>query len=90
MKFLKTLLWVMIAAFIVILAARNWQDVTIYLWGDLQADVKIPVLMLAAFLIGFLPPWLIYRAKLWNAARRTPVPVASPQAAPAYAEEVPE
>ena len=87
MKFLKTLLWVIVAAFVVILAARNWQDVTIYLWGDLRADVKIPVLMFAAFLAGFLPAWLTYRAKLWRAARRTPVPV---PATPAYVEEAPE
>ena len=87
MKFLKTLLWVMVVAFVVILAARNWQDVTIHLWGDLRADVKIPVLLLATFLIGFLPAWLTYRAKMWRAARRTPVPVPAP---PPYVEEAPE
>ena len=87
MKFLKTLLWVMVVAFVVILAARNWQDVTIHLWGDLRADVKIPVLLLATFLIGFLPAWLTYRAKMWRAARRTPVPV---PAMPANVEEAPE
>lgn len=87
MKFLKTLLWLMVAAFVVILAALNWQDVTIHLWGDLRADVKIPVLLLVAFLTGLLPAWLSYRAKLWRAARRTPVAVSTPQT---YAEEVPE
>ena len=79
MKFLKTLLWVVIAALAVGLAARNWRDVTIVLWGDLQADIKIPVLLLLMFLLGFLPAWLIYRARYWRLVRRTPAtPVPTP------------
>jgi hypothetical protein len=70
MKFLKTLLWVVIAAFAIGLAARNWRDVTLTLWGDLQLDIKIPVLMLVLVLLGRLPPWLIYRTRTWRLARR--------------------
>ncbi|MEJ7776280.1 MAG: LapA family protein [Sphingomicrobium sp.] len=72
MKFLKTLLWVVIAALVAILAAQNWRDVTINLWGDLQADIKIPLLLLVMVLIGFLPAWLVYRARYWQMVRRTP------------------
>ncbi len=72
MKFLKTLLWVVIAALVAILAAHNWRDVTINLWGDLQADIKIPLLLLVMVLIGFLPAWLVYRARYWRMVRRTP------------------
>ena len=32
--------------------------------------MKIPVLLLIVFLIGFLPPWLIMRARLWSHRRR--------------------
>lgn len=79
MKFLKTLLWVVIVAMVAVLAARNWRDVTITLWADLRADIKIPVLMLIMFLLGFLPAWLIYRARYWRMARRTPAtPVPTP------------
>ena len=88
MQFLRTLLWVVIAAFVAIIASNNWRDVTLDLWGNLQADVKIPVLLLIAFLLGFLPPWLILRGKLWRLRRRLgqedgprPVPPA-PAAAP--------
>jgi len=70
MQFLRTLLWVVIAAFVAIIASNNWRDVTLDLWGNLQADIKIPVLLLIAFLIGFLPPWLILRGKLWRLRRR--------------------
>ena len=70
MQFLKTLLWVLIAVVIALFASRNWTDVTLNLWGDIQADIKLPVLLLLVFLLGFLPTWLILRAKLWSANRR--------------------
>jgi uncharacterized membrane protein YciS (DUF1049 family) len=79
MKFLRTLLWVVIAALVTMLAARNWRDVTILLWGDLQADIKIPVLMLIMFLLGLLPAWLVYRARYWRRVRSTvPAPARVP------------
>ena len=70
MQFLKTLFWALVAALAVLFGARNWADVSLNLWGDIQADIKIPLLMLAVFLIGMLPTWLIMRAKLWSAQRR--------------------
>ncbi|HVL30098.1 MAG TPA: lipopolysaccharide assembly protein LapA domain-containing protein [Sphingomicrobium sp.] len=85
MQFLRTLFWVMIAAFVAIIASENWRDVTLDLWGNLQADIKIPVLLLLAFLLGFLPTWLIMRGKIWQLKRRlmaeeqaTPVPPPPP------------
>jgi uncharacterized integral membrane protein len=70
MQFLKTLFWVLLAVFIALFASRNWSDVTLNLWGDIQVDIKIPVLMALMFLIGFLPTFLIERARLWSMRRR--------------------
>ena len=70
MQFLKTLLWVLIAVIVALFAKSNWSDATLNLWGDLQADIKLPVLLLIIFLLGFLPTWLVLRAKLWSANRR--------------------
>lgn len=70
MQFLKTLFWVLIAVIVVLFASRNWSDVTLNLWSDIQADIKLPVLLLIAFLIGFLPTWLIMRARIWSHRRR--------------------
>jgi len=70
MRFLSTLFWVLLAVIVVLFASRNWNDVTLNLWGDIQADVKIPVLLLVMFLIGFLPPWLVMRARVWSHRRR--------------------
>lgn len=87
MKFLTTLFWVVIAVFAGVLAVRNWRDVTLDLWGDLQLDIKIPVLLVIMLLIGFLPAWLMYRARLWRESRRGPVPVAPPVIATPEEEE---
>ena len=70
MNFLKTLFWVVLAVGLAIFATRNWNDVTISLWGSLQADVKLPVLLLLTFLVGFLPPFLILRGRLWSVRRK--------------------
>ena len=61
MQFLRTLFWVVIAAFVAIIASENWRDVTLDLWGNLQADIKLPVLLIFVFLLGFLPTWLVMR-----------------------------
>ncbi len=70
MHFLKTLFWVLVAVLVVLFASRNWTDVTLNLWADIQADVKIPVLLLIIFLLGFLPTWLVMRTRLWSHRRR--------------------
>jgi putative membrane protein len=70
MQFLKTLFWVLIAAVVVLFGSRNWSDVTLNLWGDIQADIKIPLLLGIVFLLGFLPTWLIMRARIWSLERR--------------------
>ena len=70
MQFLRTLFWVVIAVAAVVFATRNWNTVTINLWGGLQADVKLPVLVFGAFLVGLLPPWILHRATRWRLRRR--------------------
>ena len=70
MHFLKTLFWVLVAVVVVLFASRNWAPVTLNLWGDIQADVKLPLLLGFVFLIGFLPTWLILRARIWTLKRR--------------------
>ena len=87
MNFLKTLFWVVVAVSLAIFATRNWNDVTINLWGELQADVKLPILLLLVFLIGFLPLYLILRGRIWHLKRKLalaerPLP-AVPPATPA-------
>lgn len=70
MRFLKTLFWVLVLVVVILFATRNWTDVTLHLWGNIEADVKIPLLLLIFFLIGFIPTWLTMRTRLWSHRRR--------------------
>ena len=70
MQFLKTLFWVALAIILVLFARENWHAATIRLWGGLEADVKVPVLVLFSFLLGFLPMLILHRARLWSLRRR--------------------
>lgn len=70
MQFLKTLLWVMIAIGVVLFARENWVPVEIQLWSGLIAEVKLPFLLLVVFLLGFVPTYLLYRARTWTLRRQ--------------------
>ena len=92
MNFLRTLFWVVVAVSLAIFANRNWIDVTLSLWGDIQADVKLPFLLLLTFLIGFLPPYFLMRSRVGSLKRKLvlaerPLPVAPPAAPSAESEE---
>ncbi len=71
MQFLKTLFWVILAVVVVLFASSNWNTiVTVDLWGGLQADLKLPVLAIGAFLLGFVPTFVAHRARVWGLKRR--------------------
>ncbi|WP_420138752.1 hypothetical protein [Sphingomonas sp.] len=85
MAFLRTLFWIVVTVIVVVFSIRNWSAVTISLFGDLQADVKLPVLLLIMFLIGFVPPYAWHRAFRWRHARKLALVdrVAAPTVVPA-------
>jgi len=70
MQFLKTLFWVLLAVLIYAFASSNWFDVTLALWSGLRADVKLPLLLFLAAMLGFLPTFLILRGRIWSLKRR--------------------
>lgn len=74
MRFLNILFWVVVVVLATYLAIDNWRDVTINLWGDLQADIKIPALLAIAFFLGWLPAYGVYRARLWRLRKNIPAP----------------
>lgn len=101
MAFLRTLLWIVVTIVVVVFSLRNWAPVTLNLFGDRQADVKLPALLLIAFLLGFLPLYAWHRLTLWRHRRalalaRTadvpepavPPPVAAFAPAPARAADL--
>jgi uncharacterized integral membrane protein len=91
MQFLKTLFWVVLTVILVLWAKANWFTVPLKLWGGLVADVRLPVLLFIAFLLGFLPTLIVHRARIWSLKRRmepttiVSVPAAPPAVPPANA-----
>ncbi len=87
MQFIKTLFWVILAVILVVFAVNNWSPTSVLIWEEIRIDTKLPVLVIGAFLLGFVPLWLIHRASKWRlsrriktleaAARPTPTPTAS-------------
>jgi len=70
MQFLKTLFWVLIAVVVTMFCWVNNVVVQLKLWGDLEADVKLPVLLIVSFTLGWLPTWLLMRTRVWSHRRR--------------------
>ena len=89
MNFLRTLFWVVLAVSLAIFATRNWNNVTLNLWGSIQADIKLPFLLLLTFLIGFLPTYLYLRGRIWGLRRKLALaerPAVQPVSSPAIPE----
>jgi uncharacterized integral membrane protein len=70
MQFLRTAFWVVLAIIIMIFSFANWNPVTINLWGGLQLETKLPILVIVAFLAGSLPFWALHKATRWSLKRR--------------------
>lgn len=69
MPFVKALIWVAVIIVAIIFSVNNWVPVTIALWGDLLLDTKLPVLIILAFMLGWLPLYLIHKAGKWRSKR---------------------
>ncbi len=86
MRFLKILMWVLIAVLAILFAGANWRDVDVALWGGLVLAIKLPFLLLLVGLAAWLPTWLVLSGRLWRLQRRIAVeqsrPVPPPPPAP--------
>ncbi|MDO6412769.1 hypothetical protein Q4F19_00075 [Sphingomonas sp. BIUV-7] len=94
MGFLRTLFWIAITVVVVVFSLHNWTSVTLDLFGGLAADAKLPVLLLIAFLLGFVPLYIYHRVQRWRYQRRMidparipPVPAPPPAFEPTIPPE---
>ena len=70
MSFLKTLFWVIFLVGFTVFAVNNWQPVSMKLWNGLWLDSKLPAVIGASFLLGFLPLWIWHRTVRYRMSRR--------------------
>jgi uncharacterized integral membrane protein len=67
---LRTIIWVLLTAVLVIFAMANWRVVTVTIWPGWEAETKMPLVILASFLIGAVPMWVALRTTRWSLKRR--------------------
>lgn len=77
MQFMRTAFWVVIAVAIALFAKANWDiapsysgRVPVKLWADIILEIRLPVLIVVAFLLGLLPMWGFARVSRWRIQRR--------------------
>ncbi|MBB6124741.1 LapA family protein [Sphingobium subterraneum] len=77
MNFLKTAFWVILAVALALFAKANWTVPPTYsgyipvkLWDDIIIETRLPILILAAFLIGLVPMWILARTSRWSMRRK--------------------
>lgn len=77
MQFLRTAIWVVLAVAVALFSKANWSiapsysgRVPVKLIGDAILEVRLPLLIVGAFLLGLLPMWLIARVNRWRMERR--------------------
>jgi lipopolysaccharide assembly protein A len=72
MQFLKALFWLTLGLVIALTlyGTSGERAMDIPIWGSLIVSIKLPALLVITFLLGFLPTYIIYRARLWSLRRR--------------------
>jgi uncharacterized integral membrane protein len=94
MQIVRTIVWVLLLVALLLFSINNWQDVEVKIWENLILQTKLPALVIASFLLGLLPMWLLHKGTRWRFNRRinalentvkaaaVSVPVAMPEPTP--------
>jgi lipopolysaccharide assembly protein A len=77
MQFIKTAFWVILAVAIALFSKANWTVaptfsgyVPVKLWGDIVLEMRLPIMIILAFLLGLVPMWIYARATKWSMKRK--------------------
>jgi hypothetical protein len=70
MQFLKIMFWCLLAFVAALFTYGNWKPVPIQLWSGMEALVKLPFLLLVAFLAGLVPTVAYNHAIRWRLRQR--------------------
>ena len=71
MKVVKTIFWLLLATVLVLFALANWLPVEVSIGGGLVLETRLPLLVIAAFLAGLVPTWIIHRVARARWKRRS-------------------
>ena len=59
-----------LALVIALFSIANWNPITISIWPGQLLDTKLPLLIIAALLVGGLPMWTAWRTARWSLKKR--------------------
>ena len=60
MQIVRTIVWVVILAALLIFTAFNWNPVEVQIWTNIVLETKIPALVIVAFLLGLAISWYVF------------------------------
>lgn len=99
MRIIRSIVWIVLLAALLVFTTNNWRPVEVKVWEGLVLETKIPALAIIAFIAGLLPMWLMHRGRVWRLQRRigalenaarsaaASLAMASPEPAPALTED---
>lgn len=70
MRLLTLAFYVLVGALLAWFAAINWSLVSLKLWGGYELVIRLPVLMIASFLLGVLPLGILQNVSRWRLGRK--------------------
>ena len=70
MQIIRTIVWVVVLLALLLFSINNWQDVEVKIWEGLILQTKLPALVVASFLLGLLPMWLLHKGASWRWNRK--------------------
>lgn len=70
MAVIRTIAWVALVCGLLIFSFYNWHPVEVTIWENLVLETKVPVALVLAFLIGFVPLFAYHLSVKWSLKRR--------------------
>ncbi|MDE2436106.1 MAG: DUF1049 domain-containing protein [Sphingomonadales bacterium] len=70
MQIVRTIVWVLVFVTLLLFSLNNWQTIEVKIWEGLVLETKLPVLVIASFLLGLLPMWMLHKGWKWRSNRR--------------------
>ena len=90
MQTVRTIIWVVFAVLLTLLASQNLERVPVWVFPGWIAETPLALVIMSSFLLGFLPPYLVNKSNSWRLQRKirqqdetiamlrpTPVPAAA-------------
>ncbi|MEQ1688110.1 MAG: lipopolysaccharide assembly protein LapA domain-containing protein [Sphingopyxis sp.] len=70
MQAFRTIIWVILAVLLTSFALANFTEVSVKIFPGQRADTYLTVVILASFLMGFLPAIMISIVNRWRLGRK--------------------